>query len=368
MPNSPSPRSHCFVITPYGDQNGDEEDQLMFERINNLVKNIIEPVETLLLEDGINWKMLVGRDRAHEDGLWRRIGQQIASAETVIAVVASDKPNTYLELGFAYGLWQRPVLIQLGGYPKPSDLKGMTWLHVSHEEAENPTTKAAKDKTAELARLLKQIALDGGRRPPECLNEKTTSYGLHTTYNRFNAISLGDWSTMIKDAREFVSIVMPKGLKVRTRSFQMNDLEEAQLADLIRLKTLDDHIPFTLLVNHPASISEAYLKSTGDMTVSEFQARLNETFKKWKKLEEEITAQAGKERFKVLRVEGLQLQYRATLTERRLLMTPRFISERFDSHHTIDAPNISGTKDTPSLYAMYRAEIEKMVKIGNNSE
>lgn len=354
---------YCFIITPYGNPKGDESEKQTSQLIENFISNIIRPTEERIKAEGLEWDMIVGRDRATEDGLWKRIGSEIATAETVIAVIASEKPNTYLELGLAYGLWLRPILIQLGGFAKPTDLEGMTWVHISAEEANNPSSSSAPERIDELVRLLNQISEEGRRRAPEMLDKRTTSYGLHSTFSRFNAIPISDWANMISEAQEFVSIVLPKGLKVRGRSFGATGDEEQVLTGMIRRKTLEDGVPFTLIINHPSNITPAYLKPIGDIEVHEFQKKLVESFEKWSRLEKEVLQTSGRRLFRVVQARGIQLQYRATITERRLLLTPRFISEQFDSHHTIDAPSILGTEDSPSVYEMYRSEIERLSEI-----
>lgn len=372
-----SRKKTCFVITPYGDPEGTDEQKEHAKVIDGLIENVLRPVERVCLEAGLAIQIVEGRDRKQEKGIWNKIGSDIESAETVIAVIYTSSPNAYLELGLAYGLWMSPILIVLDGAEKPSDLKDIEHVAVSRAEALREDGADPTPKSKEIAERIVGINRRGRRSKPDFLPETTTSYGSIRTYDRFSkAIEMSDWSHMMNEAEKHLVLVLPKGMKIRTRKFSDRHGAPAHIDEIITEKVLGDGVDVTVVTNHPDRISDQYLKMEGYASIDDFRDELARSFRAWNTLREGIEEQQRlAERrgfkpsgsFRLIRSEQRQLPFRATLTERRLLLTMRFSQEPLDSHHCIDAPARSAEDDYDiPVYQLVSQEIDRLVR--NNVE
>ncbi|MEQ8737347.1 MAG: hypothetical protein RID59_02130, partial [Hoeflea sp.] len=337
----------CFVITPYGDPDGTPQQQVLAQNISALIENIIRPVGDYCASKGFDVRMEIGFDEKQDSDLWGKIGRRIEAAETVLAVIASEGPNAYLELGLAYGLWMRPILLCYGGWELPSDISSLEYVQVSYDQAFGRNGANPQPVIENIGERLISVIETGRRRPPDLFDKRMTSYGLIRTMSRFNAISNTEWSAMLNDAAEHIVLVLPKARTVLKQKFQAPDGEPESLTSLLTRQVVYDGVDVTIVTNHPDMVTPEYLKRTGDTDINEFRDDLKRSFVRWNTVRLAIENQlrtmdrTGLEKapgkFRFIQAAGNQLPYRITLTESRMLLTLRFTEESYNSHHCMDA-------------------------------
>jgi hypothetical protein len=365
----------CFVITPYGDPNGAPEQKLLAQNITALIENIIRPVGDYCESKGFSVRMEIGFDERQEADLWGKIGRRIEAAETVLAVIASEGPNTYLELGLAYGLWMRPILLRYGGWDLPSDISSLERIEVSYDQAHGRNGADPRPVIENIGGRLISIIETGRRKPPELFDRRMTSYGIIRTMSRFNTISNAEWSAMLNDATDHIILVLPKGLTVRKQKFEDPVGLPETLEELLTRQALYEGVDVTIITNHPDMITSEYLKRTGDTDIGEFRAMLNQSFTRWNTVRLAIdnkareSKQANPEalertpgRFRYIQAAGTQLPYRISLTESRMLLTLRFTEESYNSHHCMDVAILPASRDdNPPLIRLIQDDIKRII-------
>jgi hypothetical protein len=362
----------CFVITPYGDPNGTSDQKVLADHIHALIENIIRPVGEYCASKGFDVQMEVGFDERREAGIWKKIGERIEAAETVLAVIASNGPNTYLELGLAYGLWMRPILLQLGGWEMPSDINNLERIQVSYDQALCRNGADPRPVIAEIGDRIISIVKTGRRKPPEWFDNRTTSYGIIRTMSRFSTITDKEWSAILNEATDHIVLVMPKGRKIQGQNFYDHSGDLEDLVALLARQVILGGVDVTVITNHPNMITPEYLKRKDDSDVEEFIDSLQKSFIRWNTLRQSIDNQVrsmtdeGIEitpgKFRYIQAAGVQLPYRITLTEKRMLLTLRYTAESFNSHYCIDVSNApSSHDDNLPLLKLIEADIARII-------
>ena len=83
-------KKNFFIITPFGDKDGVEEDKATFDMINGLKENVIDRAVGLCRSD---YRLDVcaedGRAYASGDHIWTKIGEQLSQAAGVIGIIAT---------------------------------------------------------------------------------------------------------------------------------------------------------------------------------------------------------------------------------------------------------------------------------------
>lgn len=364
----------CFVITPYGDPNGTPEQRSLAENIGALIENIIRPVGEYCKERGFDVRMEIGYDERQESSIWKKIGERIEAAETVIAVVASDGPNTYLELGLAFGLWMRPIILRFGGWPVPTDINNLERVEVSYDQAFCRNGADPRPIIAEVGDRLISIIRSGRRRPPNLFDSRLTSYGTIRTMSRFSTVTSKEWSDILNNAAERIVLVLPKGMTVQKQMFAAPNGTQETLPRLLTRRVVYDGIDVTVVTNHPDMITPEYLKRTGADDIEEFRDELQRAFIRWNTVRLSIDRELGRMdrtgldrapgRFRYVQAAGNQLPYRITLTDKRMLLTLRFIEEPYNSHYCIDAPiGPQSHDDNLPLVRLIEADIARIIKM-----
>lgn len=370
----------CFVITPYGDPDGTPEQRLLAQNISALIENIIRPVGDYCASKDFDVRMEIGYDERQDADLWGKIGRRIEAAETVLAVIASEGPNTYLELGLAYGLWMRPILLCYGGWDLPSDINNLEYIQVSHDQAFGRNGADPRPVIENIGERLISIIETGRRKPPDLFDQRMTSYGTIRTMSRFNTITNAEWSAILNGATDHIILVLPKGLTLRKQKFEDPVGLPETIDELLTRQALYEGVDVTVVTNHPGMITPEYLKRTGDTDIDEFRDLLNRSFIRWntvrlaidnktRELRQENPKALEKApgKFRYIQAAGTQLPYRITLTESRLLLTLRFIEESYNSHHCLDAAIVpSSHDDNQPLIRLIQADIARTIAMNED--
>lgn len=379
-------RKRFFILTPYGNQTGTDEDKATHDLVTGLRKNIIDKaVDRLRERYEFDVVAEFGSDTAQGGNIWVKIGEQMSRAHGVIAVVATSKPNTFIELGLAYGLWFNPIILHFEDFDMPSDINGEEVRPFTRSQALGD--EDASDVVDWLEARMLDTPVRADRITPSYLPSTTSSDGKLRTYDRFSkAVSPAEWSNVLWEAEREIILAAPKLLKLRGHGWltrptlnEFGDVvpeppqEATTLTELLGEKVALDGVNLTILLPHRSNQDERDLKRPMDEdALADHKAALHSSRNKWftfklaidearqRAREEEEPNNIGQVR--VILLKTMRFPYRMTMTDKRLLLTLRFYREQFDSRFCIDArpQSFSDQFETP-LFPLLRQDVQAII-------
>ena len=376
-------RIDFFVVTPFGNQTGDPEERATYDLVEGVRANIIQRAVHQCRLQGFAVSAEDGRADATGDHIWEKIAKRISTAAGVIGVIATTKPNTYIELGLAFGMWRRPILLRLSEQPMPTDLEGLERGDFTRAQA-----LGQEDATAVvewLARRMLQSPSRSGLVTPSYLPLTTAAEGQIRTYNRFSrAISFPEWSNTLWRAENEIILAGPKlGKILNNKWFSRPDRDmpdthlgasqtQMPLFDLLGERVLVDGVDVTILLPDMDRVDETDLKRPLQFEALEQHLEaLSRSRRSWFTFRRSVDEgrrernlserQTGK--VHVVTMTSTRFPYRLTMTDKRMFLTMRFHSESVNTGFTIDAtPSSQVSQEEPSLFHVVRREIDLIIQ------
>lgn len=366
-----------FVITPYGDAHSDNKEEMAIHAlVSGLRTNILEAAAEKCRNQGFNLKIEFGNDQAKGDTIWEKIGTQLSQSHGVIGILASDKPNSCIEIGLAFGLWYTPILLRFKDYTVPSDLAGHEIPTFTRAQALGEAD--ASDVVDWLVDRLMTTPVRHDKKTPPYLPSTTSSDGRVRTYDRFSkAIDVDEWSDMLWAAESEIIIASPKMTAINKVPFK-DRIDESSgasrdtttLKQLLTTKIINDGVNVTIILPDPDSVHYRDLKRPLDdknEALEEYKESLELSKKRWftvlhtienQRQERALANEPDIGRFEVILTSELYFPHRLTMTEKRMLLTLRFYKEQFNSRFCVDAGPQSefDTIETP-IYELIRQDI-----------
>lgn len=366
-----------FVVTPYGDAHSeDKQEQTIHALISGLRANILDVAVKKCRSQGFDVKIEFGSDTARGDTIWEKIGTQMSHSHGVIGILATDKPNTGIEIGLAFGLWYTPILLRFKDYPVPSDLAGHEIPTFTRAQALGEAD--ATEVVDWLVGRLMTTPVRQDKKTPPYLPPTTSSDGRVRTYDRFSkAIDVDEWSDMLWSADSEIIIASPKMAAINKVPFNDRKNKHADpaqdtttLKTLLTTKVINDFVNVSIILPDPDSVHYRDLKRPLDdkeEALEEYKESLELSKKRWFtvlqtiEIERQMRAQKNEPdigRFEIILTSELYFPHRLTMTEKRMLLTLRFYKEQFNSRFCVDAGPQSefDAFETP-IYELIRQDI-----------
>lgn len=365
----------CFVITPFGDDSStSKEEARIFREIQGLNSAIFRPVENSFAEAGVRLEIKDAREWSHlnRDTIREKVIELIDKADLVLIVMTSaEKPNAFIEYGWATGMWKTPIILKRKGFELPSNISNN--LAIEYDPACFDGTQP--DRARNVARELKaciegELPKYARRVPFKHFPPTMLAHGKVDLLGRFRDVSVKEWSDALHDARKDIVLASSALLAITKQPFVDEDGEKCGIEEILLKKALDG-VRVTVVMQHPDNMGAGHLRvialDKGERTVREEQER---AFKKWctvrrafDETRRRLGSHAPEDGFRVIQMHNRFLPFRATLTDRRLYLTFRFYTQEFNSGLCLIAePGPKGQDiDNPSIYSQIRTELEFLI-------
>lgn len=376
----------CFVICPFGNKNGTEEEKRIYTERLGLEKNIFSVAERICDERG--WDVSIETGLSEEEigsntkrFIREKTVRKIDEADVVIVVATTnDKPNVWIELGWADGFWQEPILLLRDRFALPSDVNNTIGLPFSDLIATGVDKDGAEELARELAHEIERKLSAPDREPRfNHLPKGTVAFGSIRLYNRFShAFSLDEWFEVLKDAKSEITIASPRMFEMLSRTFTWIDKDgrsqTEKVSAYLLYKALEEKVKITLLFQHPDNRNSSQMRRDEMASPEKVREELIESYKYWATImttyrtTRTITERTAgttfplaiEDAFRVVQIRERYLPFRVTLTEKRAVTTLRFYTEAVNSGLCIDARPSSTTSDNYNrrFYEQIREELE----------
>lgn len=345
-----------FVISPIGTADSPQRAEADLVR-DHVIRPALADLERL---SGHAFVAPRGDERVVAGDYLQDLVSQIRDADFVIAVLFNHNPNVMYEIGIAHAAGHNVIILKSSQLDLPSDLplhkvveyRGEVvhtnnyrnyWKALSgpaarvRRTAVEPLTLAA----AELSTMIKNAVSEERSDPP--LGKHNALFGKSSIYNRFNEISMEEWSEIFLDAEEEIwlaGVSLWPLIRDRRAFKEVNDQGEFVSGDLVNLLTgaLADGVDVNLVMmdeNNPAlaHLLTAEIESRdfgGHGALAKVKDEISESYAFWSSkgvemaqvARERPSAERAPGRFRVVKVHAGLVQARVTLTEKRAVITP----------------------------------------------
>lgn len=386
----------CFVVCPFGNLDKGEEEARLFRELVGLKKNVFKRAEQICRKNGFDVEIADARrelkpgERLPTGGLDPSImgGTQrgIDEADAVIVILNANKPNVFIELGWAHGMWQAPILLISDAYMLPADINNLLGVPYGAAVAAGDDKKAAAATAERLAGQIMQRLRTGRRQKPfDHWPETTLARGQVHVYNRFSkAFSKEDWSAVLQQAENEIIIASTGMSKIGMQEFFRTAPDGSKvslgLSNFLLLKATEG-VSVTILMYHESNMTLGQMKRLEQGRLALARAEIESAFESWSllRLQYENARLAARDGeadpdfkpgggVRVIQLSERHLPFRVTLTEKRAIFTMRFYTEAFNSGLCLDAlaPGEEEDPYSKSVYTQIRDELQFL--IDDNSE
>lgn len=408
----------AFLITPFGNSgDSDPEERRLHAGRVAFRESVLDAVEARLdAVHDISLKIVTGDQVPGDDAIYDKVVDAIVDYDFVIAWISGNKPNVYLEIGYADAYQRKPIIIH-HDHPKtriPSDRNNKERVQYCDEDLQDEAkTNALIDNIVE--RCLQRVRTKRGDAASSSMRSRTeVARGAEmTVFNRYSsAVTNSHYTRLLVDAESFIRISVPK-LKRFTKNVPLAErqipeavmraygdaqerYEEAVnngldvvdepclLSTLLQRKVIVDGVDVKILTSDPDSFDPKLIrqskyrrsdfadqKTEMEKIVGYWQSRrkiIQETQRQFiaeAEAENSDFTYESEANFKVILVATGLINYRATLTDQSLLYTFRYLSERVDSHHCIEAlaplPEDQEDDYDRTFYEAMKRELEQLI-------
>jgi hypothetical protein len=381
MPAANAKPLRAFVISPIGRREGGVAD-VRREFADRVLDKILEPARREVKEQGFEFTLIRGdRDGKVGDVLSKLI-QAITEDEIVIALLTEHDPtlvnaNVFYELGVAHCAGRPVVILRHEKQAMPFDLGGKD--HVvfeDHHLADGTDPNAPDSPVAKTAQLITRILQS--REIYEKPFGQDLALGRPGARDRFQSVTFEQWSDMMLRANRHISLggSTLNQLMDGRACFNLPD-EQGDLKVCVNLQSLLAYqigrgVDVNVLMLHEKNpLIECYVPPTDvhnqkarKQLVEKMRSDIAESHKNWKRAKAQVLfasreAVTSADRpdvkpgvFRLVKVRNGPIMHRICHTERRVLLTPYFITSAVNSGPCIDA----------------RAGTECHVQVGNDIE
>ena len=150
-----TPPATCFVICPFGNERTSEEEARIFSEINNLAAHVFRDVEAKCAEAGEPVRILDARDLndVEPDTIRDKVIELIDAADVVLTVMTADKPNGFIEYGWATGMWKKPIILCSTEYTLPTNINNSLTIEYDPEHIDGSSPERTKKIVEKLSGL-----------------------------------------------------------------------------------------------------------------------------------------------------------------------------------------------------------------------
>ncbi|WP_137929177.1 TIR domain-containing protein [Mesorhizobium comanense] len=371
----------CFVICPFGEEDGAGEKLRLFNERSGLRKHVFPRVEAICRERGFPIEIADGERTATPDPAVRAATQRgIDEADAVIVLLTEDNPNVYVEFGWAVGMWHHPIILYRKGYKLPIDIVDLLHLEYGDSHVSGANKDAILVLADKLAKaLVEKIVKSKTDVPFGHWPQTTLARGRVKVYNRFSkAFTRLEWSEVFRSATSEIIVASTGMSKVNAQGFIWAEPGrppvEMGLAQMLLLKA-HEGVKVTVVFYHESNVTDGHLKQW-DGGVEERQNRIRSSFRFWStfRLAYESERQAAESKgdfskskpgggFEVIQLYGRHLPFRVTLTEQQAIVTVRFYTEVYNSGLCIVAKAADGLPDPDNMpvYNQVRRELDFLI-------
>ncbi len=373
----------CFVICPFGNKSRGEEEARLLSEITAMQKNVFRRAEKICKKNNIDVRIEDARLTPSTDPKILESTQRgIDNADAVIVILTADKPNVYLELGWAHAMWQSPILLMREGYSVASDITDMRGIPFTAAQVTGEDKAGTADLAHKLAlQVADRIALGKRQRPFAHWPETTLARGEVHVYNRFSkGISKDEWSSMMRVAKEEIILASTGMSKISGQEFSWHRDNKPPLSislpDFLLLKA-QEGVAVTVIMYHESNMTLGQMKRLERGKLDLIRAEIRNSFELWSQTRlnyentrrnAEAKLQPGESlpppgRFRVVQLLDRHLPYRMTVTESRAIITARFYTEAYNSGLCIDAraPEVADDPHNKSVYSQVRDELQFLI-------
>ena len=381
----------CFVVCPFGNLAKGEEEARLYRELDALKTHIFKLAEEICRKKRFPIKIDDGRLEPDPGktlpafgidlGIMGTTQRGIDDADAVIVLLnSSNKPNVFVELGWAHGLWQTPVLLISEDYMMPADINNLRGIPYTPAAVSGAAPEAAAAIAAKLAeQLIIRLKLGKTKKPFDHWPETTLARGQVHVYNRFSkAISKEEWSRMMQAAKKEIVIASTGMSKIGIQDFFWTSKGRPPvsmgLSNLLFLKATEG-VKVTIVMYHEDNMTLGQLKRLERDKLALARAEILSAFEAWSltRLQyENARLAAGNQKsrdfvpgggFRVIQLTDRHLPFRATLTEKRVIYTARFYTEAFNSGLCVDALAPQAVEDpySKSVYTQIHEELQFLI-------
>lgn len=376
----------CFVVCPFGDPKGTPKQRRLHAERMDLRRTTFARVAEICAARGYPISIEDGDTGLPQGVIQEDTARRIDQADVVILVATSaEKPNTWIELGWAQGFWQDPIFLVRKGFSLPSDVIGTIYEAFSTADISGENAAAADALAQRVAeRIVYKLAVPERKWPFQFLEKSTTlAVGKVRVYERFSkAVTFERWSSTIQAAEKEIFVASPRMRDMVDRGAAFTWLDSAGRSQkvtfdrLLFLKALEG-VQVTILMQSPGSYTIDHMVGGGTLSDEKLRESVEESYAFWAKVmteyrqsqqsreatRETSAALSIEDGFRVIPIQRRLLPFRVTLTEKQAFTTLRFYSESVNSGLCIESRPARRKVDEfdRPFYEQIRAELEFLV-------
>ncbi|MCR8825245.1 nucleotide-binding protein [Pseudosulfitobacter koreensis] len=363
----------CFVICPFGNQKGSEQEVEVWNEISRLDRTVFATAREVCKQAGYDVKLTDARgfDEGEAGTIRKRVVELIDTSDVVVMVMTNNKPNAYIELGWAMGLWRNPIILHELTCEPPSDINDMFRVPYDSLEIQKDESGDAVQSGKELAKaILNRLNTEPRLRPFETFKPTQLAHGKVDLLGRFQNISPMEWSQQFLDAREYITLASSNMRQILKQDFLDGNGKEIDLEELLLQRALDG-VKVTILTRHPDNYSEDHLRRTNiregpEPAIQDLEAAYriwNTQRRTYDSIRKRGRLDLPPDGFRVVRMRKRYLPFRASMTEQSLFYTFRFYTQKYNSGLCIIArPDPHNTDEyNPPVFDQIRKELTYLI-------
>jgi hypothetical protein len=364
MPEASPNVIKAFVISPIGERDGDLRRHA--DRVQN---QIIREACRRLEQDGYGPIVVERSDHVTLPGLITdQVIASIVRDRIVFAVLAGDRPNVYYELAVALAAGRHVIVLRNQDEKTHFDIKDVRTVEYRYDAA----IPAPEHVIKEVSRSVRSV-LDAPSHHPIAfgrLDPLGRNYLEYEFKEAFRDISIPDYSELFLKAKNFIGLQGISLLHFTRANFPWNTHDGGSLTffDIIRAKVLFDAVSVRIVMMHENNEALPHLikfidreKFTESMRTVRDEIR--QSYQAWSELRDELEAKAPeradgrKGRLEVTRLIHGLVNYRLTITDEKIVVTPYLNIFPFNSQ----GPALICQADTPFYDRINREFLDRAV-------
>jgi len=327
----------AFVISPIGEPGSPER-----LHADWVLDKIIRPACARVASDGIEIHADRSEHARQPGDIMEQVVESLIHDRIVFAVLAFDRPNVYYEVALATAAGRHVIMLRHDREKTHFDIAGLRAIPYRYPmEGE-----ALEDKVAEVADYVRTVLKQEAFKPAvfKNLNPLGRLYREYEFKPAFKDISIPDYCEMFLQAKEFICLQGITLLHFARSNFLWNthDGRSLNFFDLIRGKVLFDAVSVRVVMMHEDNAALPHLIKFLDRekftdSLKAIREEIRQSFAAWMDLRRELGAKASeradgrKGEVSVVRLVHGVVNYRLTITDQQLVVTPYFNIYPFNS-------------------------------------
>jgi hypothetical protein len=330
MPEANRADEHkAFVISPIGDP-------MSPERIHAdwVLDSIIKPACSQAAADGTGFVVDRGEQAKRPGDIMEHVVESLIHDRIVFAILAFDRPNVYYELALANAAGRHVIMLRHNLEKTHFDIAGLRAISYRYPmEGE-----ALADKIAEVADYVRTVMKMEAFRPTVFNNNLNPLGRLYREYefkSTFKDVDIPSYCEIFLQARKFIGLQGITLLHFARSNFLWNthDGRSLNFFDLVRAKVLFDTVDVRVVMMHEDNAALPHFLKFLDRdkftdSLKAVREEIKQSFAAWSALRDELNGKASeradgrKGKLEVIRLEHGVVNYRLTVTDQQLIVTP----------------------------------------------